>query len=323
MTQHILVTGGAGFIGSHLVDALIARGYHVTIIDHAVDLYRQNLNPRAQVINADLMRPETMRLIKRLAPDIIYHCAANASVALSIREPLYDLKTNFLITALLLEVAAQIGVKLFVYTSTGGGLSSEHTVLPTPEHLVSKPLSPYAIHKLSSEQLGEFYRMEKGLQFVALRFANVYGPRQTATCGEANIVASFIHQMLRYEPTVINGNGHQTRDFVYINDVIKACLMALDNPYVSGPLNVGSGTETDVLTIHRMLSLYLGYTQKPTIRPALRGEVLRSCLDVNKIRMLLGWQPETLLAHGIAETVEWHRKQQHAHARDKALQCAV
>ncbi len=305
MTQHILVTGGAGFIGSHLVDALVLHGYKVTVIDIITDLNRKHLNHFAYVINADLTQPKTIELIKRLKPDIIYHMAANASVAMSMQEPLLDLKLNYNVTADLLNVATQINVKLFVFASTGGGLSSEYTVLPTSEHLICKPLSPYAIHKLASEQLGEFYRMQGGLPFVALRFANVYGPRQTVTQGEANVIATFASRMQKNEMTQINGTGRQTRDYMYIDDAVAACLLLLEHQNILGPLNVGSGLETDVLTLHRLMAAYMDYTRKPVMHPALPGEQLRSCLDISKIRLLLEWTPKTTLAQGLAKTLEW------------------
>ena len=306
LKQHILVTGGAGFIGSHLVDALVLRGYDVTIIDNAVNERIDVINPKAHVLNLDLTEPGTMEKIAALKPDIIYHLAANAGVARSVKDPLFDQKINYAATADLLDVAARIGVKLFVFTSTGGALSSEHTVLPTPEHLACQPLSPYAMHKLASERLGEFYRSEKGVPFVALRFANVYGPRQSVTNGEANIIATFADRMVKNQITNINGTGHQTRDYVYVDDVIDACLRLLDTSKVVGPINVGSGIETSVLQIHHAMADYLGYEQSPEFRAASPGEPMRSCLDVSKALALLGWSPRTTFADGIARTLESH-----------------
>ena len=313
LKQHILVTGGAGFIGSHLVDALVLRGYDVTVLDKDAYAKIDTINSKAHVLNLDLTEPGTMEKIKFLKPDIMYHFAANASVAKSVKDPLFDFKINYNATAELLDVASKIGVKLFVFASTGGGLSSEYTVLPTPEHLICKPLSPYAIHKLASEQLGEFYRVEKGVPFVALRFANVYGPRQSVTNGEANIVATFADRMVKNEQTNINGTGRQTRDYVYVNDVIDACLRVLDRPHVLGPINIGSGMELNVLQIHQTMASYLGYEKVSEFRAASPGEPMRSCLDVSKAHALLGWSPRVTFADGIARTLEWHL------ARKKAM----
>ncbi len=317
MTKRIFVTGGAGFIGSHLVDALILRGYDVTVVDVVTEANVANINPRAQVVNADLTKLETIARLKTLQPDILFHFAANASVSRSVKDPMFDFKINYNATAELLDMASKIGVDLFVFASTGGGLSSEYTLLPTPEHAIGKPLSPYAIHKLASEQLGEFYRLEKGVpQFIALRFANVYGPRQTVTQGEANVIATFADRMVKNLPTNINGTGRQTRDYVYVDDVVEACLNVLDRPHVIGPINIGSGTEMSLWSVHRMTASYLGYTEEPVMCPALSGEPMRSCIDVSRARALLDWKPRTSFATGIAKTIEWHLTK---HAQRNAL----
>lgn len=307
MKQHILVTGGSGFIGSHLVDALLQAGHEVTVIDILTDRNHQNLNPKARNVNADLTHADTMSLVEALSPDIIFHFAGNANVAKSVAEPIFDMEINYVATARLLDVAARINVKRFVFASTGGGLSSEYTTLPTPENAISKPLSPYAKHKLASEELGEFYCLHKGVPFVALRFANVYGPRQAPNCGETNVIATFAHKMVRNEATQVNGNGLQTRDYVYVDDVVNACLMVLEDPNVAGPLNVGSEHELNVITLHRAMSQYTGYAQKAQKGPADVGAPMRSCLDIAKIRMSLGWEPATSIADGLTRTLEWHR----------------
>lgn len=309
MKQHILVTGGAGFIGSHLVDALLQRGHEVTVIDLISDRNRKNLNPKARNVNADLTRVDTMSLVEGISPDIIFHFAGNANVAKSVAEPIFDMEINYVATARLLDVAAKTGVRRFVFASTGGGLSSEYTTLPTPENAISKPLSPYAKHKLASEELGEFYCLHKGVPFVALRFANVYGPRQAPNCGETNVIATFAHKMARNEPTQVNGNGLQTRDYVYVEDVIEACLLVLEDPNAAGPLNVGSEHELNVLTIHRVMSQYTGYAHEPLKGPADVGAPMRSCLDIAKIRASLGWEPKTSIAEGLKRTLEWHREE--------------
>lgn len=309
MKKHILVTGGAGFIGSHLVDALIARGHDVTILDIKKKEDRLDIDPRAKVLEADLTRPETMDMVRLLQPEVIYHFAANASVQKSVADPAMDAAINYEATIRLLQVASEIKVERFVFASTGGALSTEQTVLPTPEHAAAKPLSPYAMHKLAAEQMGEFYRAHHGVPFVALRFANVYGPRQTVTRGESNVIATFAHRMVRGEPTSVNGSGVQTRDYIYVDDVIEACVKMLETPLLTGPFNVGSEIEIDVLTIHRIMAECAVYARPATMKPGQPGEPMRSCLDITRIREQLGWSPRTSFSIGIARTIDWHRKQ--------------
>ncbi len=313
---NILVTGGAGFIGSHLVDALLERGHEVTVIDIispstslGAGSNRRNLNPKARNVNADLTKTETIGIVEALAPDVIFHFAGNANVPKSVADPLFDMEINYVATARLLDAASKIGVRQFIFSSTGGGLSSEYTTLPTPENAVCKPLSPYTKHKLASEELGEFYCIHKGLPFVALRFANVYGPRQTPTCGEANVIATFAHKMVRNESIQVNGSGLQTRDYVYVDDVIAACLKVFDQPNIAGPLNVGSEHEINVATAARVMAQYLGYKIPVVKGPADTGASTRSCLDITKIRLTLGWQPATPFVEGIQRTLDWHREE--------------
>lgn len=306
MPRHILITGGAGFIGSHLADALLSRGETVTVLDIKGPEERLHVNPAARVIQADLTTPEAIEAVRALRPDIICHLAASANVAKSVAEPIMDGRINYLATAELLEAASRLGVRKFLFASTGGCLSSERVALPTPEHAAAPPLSPYAMHKLASERLGEFYRRERALDFVALRFANVYGPRQSPTFGESNVVATFAHRLTRGEPTAVTGDGRQTRDYVYIDDVVEACLRALEAEGLEGPLNVGSGRETDVLTLHRLIAEAAGSSAQPTPRPAAAGEPRRSCLDVRLIERRLGWKPMMPLEDGIKKTVAWH-----------------
>jgi UDP-glucose 4-epimerase len=309
MNYHILVTGGAGFIGSHLVDALVLRGYRVSVVD-LQPASEVELPPEVSYYQMDLLKPETIELIKQLQPDVIYHLAANANVAKSVKEPVMDYEINYGVTAKLLEVATQIGVKRFIFASTGGALSSEHTILPTPEYAPADPKSPYALHKLMSERLGEFYRSTRGLPFVALRMSNVYGPRQMATCGEANVIATFAERMVKHEATKISGTGLQTRDYIYVEDAVQAFLLVLDHPEVRGPYNIGSEVETDIQTIHRAMASYLGYTQPVIQAPADTGAPQRSCLDIARAERELGWKPRVPFNEGLIRTMEWHR--QHA-----------
>ncbi len=305
MKKHILITGGAGFIGSHLTDALVQRGYEVTVLDKKSPAESLYVHPDAGVLRIDLTHPEAMALVKALAPDVIVHLAANANVAKSVADPAMDAEINYLATVRLLETAKDLGVEKFIFTSTGGALSSEHTVLPTPEDRPAEPLSPYARHKLASEQMGAFYAKTHGLPFVALRPANVYGPRQSPTQGEANVIATFAERMQKNEQTVVNGTGLLTRDYVYIDDVVRAIVLALENEDTLGIFNIGSGTETTVLDIHRLVAKASGYPAAPVHGPAAKGEPQRSCLDITKANTVLGWRPTVRLEDGIERTVAW------------------
>lgn len=309
MQQHILVTGGAGFIGTHLVDALVSRGYEVTVLDKKTAAERAFVHPDAGIIQADITRPDTMSLVKALAPDIIVHLAANANVAKSVADPVMDAEVNYLATARLLETAKDMNVKSFVFASTGGALSSEETTLPTPEHQPAAPLSPYAKHKLASEAIGDFYHKNDGLPFLALRFSNVYGPRQSATMGEANVIATFASRMANDEATSVNGSGNQTRDYVYIDDVVDAILRSLERTHADTPINIGSGIETSVNEIHEALRRITGSVILPTHKPAPKGEPMRSCLDITKAERMLGWKPTIPLEEGLKRTAAWYQSQ--------------
>ncbi len=309
MKQHILVTGGAGFIGTHLVDALISRNYQVTILDKKTKSERCFVHPKAGIIEADITKPQTMSLVKKLAPDVIIHLAANANVAKSVADPIADADLNYLATVRMLEVAKDMNVRAFIYASTGGALSSEETLLPTPEHLPANPLSPYAKHKLASEFMGEFYRKNFGLPFLALRFSNVYGPRQSATLGEANVIATFIRRMVNGEAASINGSGNQTRDYIYISDTIDAIILALETAHADTPINIGSGIETSVNEIHTAINAYMPISLAPVHKPAAKGEPMRSCLDITKAKRTLNWSPKISLAEGLQKTIAWQYQQ--------------
>lgn len=308
MKQHILVTGGAGFIGSHLVDALIQRDYEVTILDIKTAEERRHVHPDAGIMEVDLRTTTALDLVKALEPDVIVHLAANANVAKSVADPSMDAEINYLASVRLLDIAKDLGVKKFIFASTGGALSSEETRLPTPEDQPSTPLSPYAKHKLATEKVGAFFADAHGLPFMALRFANVYGPRQCATLGEANVIATFAERMIACQPTSINGTGKQTRDYVYIDDVVRAILLSLEANEKTGIYNIGSGTETSVTELHNKLSKLTGYAAAPEQKPAAPGEPQRSCLDVNKAWNVLGWSPTVSLDKGLVTTVDWYTR---------------
>jgi UDP-glucose 4-epimerase len=304
MSKTALVTGGAGFLGSHLVDALIAKKWKVIVVDDLSSGVRKNIHPKATFKRMDIQTPTVAKLITRVRPDAVFHLAAQASVTVSVREPLHDAETNIHASIRLMEAAAAAGVKRFVFTSTGGALSSEHTPLPTSEEEIATPASPYAIAKRTTELYGAFFRAAHKLPFIAFRPANIYGPRQNPH-GEAGVVAIFCKRMLAGETVRINGTGKQTRDYVYVADVVSALLTALSHPQLEGPFHVGTGKETSVNELFRVLAARSGYTQKAKRGPTDIGAPTRSALNANALRRATKWAPKTELKNGLAETLAW------------------
>ncbi len=301
-----LVTGGAGFIGSHLVDALIARGHRVLIVDDLSSGTRANINPKAEFKKMDIRNQRIAEIVADWKPDTVFHLAAQISVSRSVNEPVLDAETNVLATVRLLHAASEYGVKRFIFAGTGGALSSEQTVLPTPEDKVAQPQSPYAIAKVASEYYGAFYRKTRGLNFTSFRFGNVYGPRQNPH-GEAGVIAIFAQRMLKGEPVRINGTGKQTRDYVYVGDVVRALMIGLNKPKAAGPYHVGTGMETDVNHLCKSVARLTGYGLKPQTGPADVGAPKRSVLDSKKIKRELGWKSEISLDRGLELTVDWFK----------------
>jgi len=303
-----IVTGGAGFIGSHLVDALVERKFKVVVVDDLSTGFRTNINPKATFKKLDIRGPAAAALIKKLKPAVVFHLAAQASIPVSVKEPVMDAETNVMATLRLLEVSAQAKVKRFIFASTGGALSSEQTVLPTDEKHAAAPQSPYAIAKVASEYFGAFYRAARGLPFTSFRFANVYGPRQNPH-GEAGVVAIFCKRMLADETLKINGTGKQTRDYIFVGDVVAALMAGLDKPDAFGPYHVGTGIETSVNRIFALLSKFSAYGKKPLKGQADIGAPLRSALDASKLRRDMGWRPKMAFEQGLKITLDWFRTQ--------------
>ncbi len=301
----ILVTGGAGFIGSHIVDAYIDGGHEVFVIDNLSSGRESNLNPRAEFFKTDIRNPDVADLFARLKFDIVSHHAAQMDVRKSVEDPLFDASTNILGTLNLLQNSVRHGVKKFIFASTGGAVYGEQDTFPADETHATWPLSPYGITKLSCEKYLYYYGQVHDLSHVILRYANVYGPRQNPH-GEAGVVAIFIEKLLGGGKPVINGDGKQTRDYVYVGDLVRANLMALmhaDNDV----FNVGTGEETDVNTIFASLNQLTGANIPENHGPAKLGEQQRSCLSYAKIEQTLGWKPEVDLQEGLSKTVAYFR----------------
>ena len=303
-----VVTGGAGFIGSNLVDALIARGDRVHVIDSLVTGKRSNLEGAlagGAVLHELDVRDGAgvLALFEQVRPQLVFHLAAQIDVRLSVQDPAADAAVNIGGAINVLEAARRVGSDRVVNTSTGGGLYGEAELLPTPEEYPIRPLAPYGQSKLAAEGYCELYTRLYGLSTVSLRYGNVYGPRQDVH-GEAGVVAIFCGCLLEGRVPRIFGDGHQTRDWVDVADVVRANLLAAADPRLTGPINIGHGQETSVLDLvdalrevgaERRLSL-----PAPAFEPDRLGEVRRSCLDVSRAHAELDWAAEVPLRDGLA-----------------------
>jgi UDP-glucose 4-epimerase len=304
--MRILVTGGAGFIGSHVCDELLAHGHDVLALDNLSSGKRENLDVRVPLTVADIRSPEAAELVERARPQAICHLAAQIDVRKSVADPRFDADCNIAGLLNLLEAARRSGVKKVVFSSTGGAIYGEQDVHPAPETHAQRPLSPYGCSKAAGEIYLNYYRLQYGLQYVALRYANVYGPRQNPH-GEAGVVAIFSELLLAGAPCNIYGSGLQKRDFVFVADVARANRLALAADY-SGPLNIGTGRETDIVTIHRLLAELAGSGAAPRHLPAKPGEQQRSSIDASLAGRVLGWQPGVPLREGLKATLEFFRQ---------------
>jgi UDP-glucose 4-epimerase len=305
--RRALVTGGAGFIGSHVADALVAAGLEVAVVDNLSTGRRELVPPQARFYPYDIKSPETGDLIRRWRPQVICHLAAQMSVRVSVEDPLFDARENILGSLNLFQAAAQSGVERIIFASTGGAMYGDEAPVPARETDPAQPECPYGIAKLAVEHYLHFYQREYGIIPISLRFANVYGPRQNAL-GEAGVVAIFAERLLAGQQPVINGDGLQTRDFVYVGDVVAANLLALAYPR-AGRFNIGTGVETDIRTIYLKLQEITGSPLGPVHGPAKPGEQRRSALDCQLAENLMGWQPQVSLEEGLHRTVEAFRQE--------------
>jgi UDP-glucose 4-epimerase len=308
--MRILVTGGAGFIASHVADAFIAAGHEVSILDDLSSGRRENLNPKARFYELDVQDPEVADVFRRERPEVLCHHAAQMDVRRSVADPTFDARVNILGLINLMEHGRQHGLKRVLFSSTGGAIYGEQETFPAPETHKTEPVSPYGVAKLASERYLFFYSVTYGIAYAALRYANVYGPRQNPH-GEAGVVAIFCEKLLRGEQPVINGDGTQTRDYVYVGDLVRANLAALDSDFV-GAVNLGTGVETDVNAIFRLLVRLCGSSASEHHGPAKPGEQRRSVIDNALARRVLGWQPQVSLEEGLRQTAAFFRERGHA-----------
>jgi UDP-glucose 4-epimerase len=303
--MRILVTGGAGFIGSNVADAYVEAGHEVAVLDDLSGGKRENLNPKARFYHLDVRAAEVERVFAEFRPEILNHHAAQMDVRKSVADPIFDAQVNVVGLLNLLETGRRHGLKRTIFASSGGTVYGEQEQFPAAEDHPNYPVSPYGITKLASEKYLHFYQVQYGLTYVAFRYGNVYGPRQNPH-GEAGVIAIFAEKFLRGEQPSITGDGRQTRDYVYIGDVTEANLAAAASDY-SGPLNIGMGREVDVVTLFHVLREACGSRVPDKHVPARPGEQRRSSVDPSRAAEVLGWRPKTSLEEGIRRTVEYFR----------------
>ncbi len=296
----ILVTGGAGFIGSHVVDAYVAEGHDVIVVDNLSSGKRENVHPAARLVEMDIGEPNLLDLFLAERPDVVNHHAANPSVVTSLRQPLFDATQNILGTLNLLEAARRAGVAKFIYSSSGGAMYGHPRYLPVDETHPVNPVSPYGLSKYTGERYVSLYGTAYGLRWTSLRYANVYGPRQDL-CGEAGVVAIFCQNLVDGVAPEIHGDGEQTRDFVYVDDCARANVLALEGGDGQA-YNVGTGVNTSIRMLLCTLMEVTGRIVEPRHGPPRPGDVRHSRLDCTKIKQELGWQAEIDLAEGLERT---------------------
>ncbi len=311
----ILVTGGAGFIGSNVVDAYIEAGHNVVIVDNLYSGKRENINPNAKFYLLDIRSEEFKKVLEIEKPDIINHHAAQISVPYSVENPSFDASVNIMGMINILEASRKTGVKKIIFISSGGAIYGEADICPTPEDYDAKPLSPYAIAKFVSEKYLAFYEHQYGLKYTVLRYANIYGPRQIPQA-EAGVVAIFMDNLINSKPCTIfhypDEPKGMIRDYCFVGDIVQANLLALDKG--DGEIiNIGTGKGTrtrelfDVVfnQMSKVLPNLDPSLKEPKLAPARAGDIKTSCLKVDKAKDILGWQAQHSLEQGIEKTVNW------------------
>jgi len=300
----ILATGGAGFIGSHVVDLLIAAGHVVHVLDDLSSGSRSNVARGVPLYRHDIRDRAAAELIEKERYEVLIHHAAQMDVRRSVADPALDLSINLGGFLNLMEAGRKSGLQRVIFASTGGAIYGEPEEVPQTEQHVLRPVSPYGITKLATEKYLHFYETQYGIRYVALRYGNVYGPRQNPH-GEAGVVAIFTQRLLDGMKAVINGDGLQTRDYVYVKDVARANLAALSYADSSRAINIGTGMETDVVTLFTAIREAVGVHAPVRHAPAKKGEQRRSVLGYDLATSALGWEPTYSLRAGLQETVSW------------------
>jgi UDP-glucose 4-epimerase len=304
--MRILLTGGAGFIGSHVADAYIALGHDVLVVDNLSSGKRENVPEGARFVLCDIASDTAAEAVRSFRPEVVNHHAAQISVRQSVADPAEDARINILGTIRILEASRQNGVRKLLFASSGGAGYGEQEIFPASESHPVRPVSPYGAAKMAVELYLHFYRVQYGLDYTSLRYANVYGPRQDPH-GEAGVVAIFCERLLREQTAFINGDGDQTRDFLYVGDAVRANVSALSRGEGLA-VNIGTGIETSVNTLFRLTRDLSGNSQEEIHGPGMPGEQRRSCLENRLAFDELGWYPEVLVEEGISLTLEYFRE---------------
>jgi UDP-glucose 4-epimerase len=303
---NILITGGAGFIASHISDAYVAEGHHVVVVDDLLGGVRANLNPKAVFYQLDIRSEKLEDIFRKEHIDVVSHHAAQMDVRKSVSDPKFDASVNVLGGLNVFECAKKYGVKKIIFSSTGGAIYGEQDFFPADEEHPLRPLSPYGITKLCTEKYLFYYKQTYGIDNVVLRYANVYGPRQNPH-GEAGVVAIFCDKLLKGEEPVINGDGKQTRDYVFVADIVKANVLAL-HASGSNTFNIGTSIETDVNKLFHVLRDELFPSCPERHGPGKAGEQQRSVITARKINSVLGWQPSVSLDQGLRLTAKYFKQ---------------
>ncbi|NOX97338.1 MAG: SDR family oxidoreductase [Nitrospirae bacterium] len=304
----VLVTGGAGFIGSHLVDSLIKEGYQVVIVDDLSHGKKENLNSQAKFYEMDIRDSRLEEVFKEEKPDYVDHHAAQMDIRKSVADPQFDAEVNIIGTLNILENCRKHGVKKVIFASSGGAIYGEgNDNLPFDEKSLVKPLSPYGVGKCTGEYYLYFYRETYGLDFTALRYGNVYGPRQDPE-GEAGVIAIFIRAMLQNESISIFGDGEQLRDYVYVEDVVRANVLSLNKGEGGDVINIGTARGVSVNELFKNLAEITGFPGKPVYHPSRAGEILKTYLNFSRAKTVLGWRPEMTLEEGLKKTGDYFKK---------------
>src|SRR3954470_5490662 len=305
--QTICITGGAGFIGSHLAEAFLSRGDRVMVVDSLAGGRRENVPPGAELHELDIRSKEAAALVREAGVNVLLHYAAQMDVRRSVDDPLFDADVNVLGSLNMAEAARLGGVRQIVFASTGGAIYGEQDVFPATEDHPARPLSPYGVSKLAFERYLYFYHQTYGLDVACMRYSNVYGERQNPH-GEAGVVAIFLNRLLAGQAPTINGDGLQTRDYVHVSDVVRANLAVVGKPGFH-VYNVGTGVETTVVELYDELARAVGSPLKARHGPGKPGEQRRSVIDASRLRHDLGVPPPLSLAEGLERTASWFREE--------------
>jgi len=307
--EKILITGGAGFIGSHIVDLFIKNGHKVVIVDNLCRGSKKNINAQAKFYQVDILSPRLRRIFHQEKPEIVIHEAAQINVRESVKDPKFDARINILGSINLLQIAAKSKIKKIIYSSSGGAVYGEPHYLPVDEKHPIGPLSPYGASKYTVELYLKYFAKLSGFSYVILRYSNVYGLRQDPK-GEAGVVSIFIDKFLQNEQPKIFGDGNQRRDFINVKDIARANYLAYKK-VSNETLNIGSGKEISVNQIFKLLKSLLGSGLKPEFTDPIPGEVRRIYLDIKKAKKIMGFKPKTSFKQGLKETINWVKSVSH------------